>query len=1253
MNIRQNLHLKAPGNWINDPNGFIFYKGLYHLFYQHNPASPVWDTMHWGHAVSKDLIHWEHLGIAIHPSIYEDKDGCFSGSAVEEDGKLHLFYTGIRYKDASHKRIESAQIHLVSEDGFHFDNENGKKVILPAFPETEGEGHAWDPENPSLDSLIIGDNADTRDPKVWKGKDGFWYMILGTTAEGRGRVLFFRSRDLDSWFFVNSYTGPSEWGWMWECPDLLTTADGDILVFSPMGLINDGKHHLNHAICIPVSFDERNCTLKNCYHKSEAVPAPQAELSGEELAAAAVADKGKYQFLDYGLDLYAPQSTVDADGRRVLTAWLRMPEPAAPDRLLQNGEWKDTTVPWNGMFCLPRAAEIRDGHIFFRMHPQVREAFVPISTDGSDAGLDDHAARDPRVTTLHNHLYSFTLKEGQEADLGGYKIRLRCGRVFADRSRVYPDYPEFGTLFATPVLSGGCRIDAVVDRNMIELYINDGEYVLSNTVYGLSNICRFPAGCDLQEYALKEHDWNENFREISRLSERRCPVHYNPQTMVFSLHTDNTVYQMQVEEFGTLVHLYYGASLGDSECTWRFVRRDRGTCANPYEADKDKTFSLDSFLLEYSGTDNGDYRSCALQVRSPGGDRAVNLKYCAHRIYAGKYALKGLPAMFDRGQDAWTLEIDLQDSVSGLMVTLLYGVFPHLDIITRAVRVKNDGGQEPLYLERVLSLQLDYPESDMDLIHFYGRHAMERTPQRNGLMHGALTVESTRGASSHQHNPFVILCDSGADEDSGNCYGFSFVYSGNFFCRAGVDQINQTRVMMGIHPQQFCWKLEPGEVFEAPEVILSYSDQGLALLSNRLHEAFRQALMRSKYVDSPRPILINSWEAAYFTFDEEKLLGIARQARDIGLDLFVLDDGWFGKREDDTSGLGDWKVNESKLKGGLKALSDQVHALDMKMGLWVEPEMISEDSDLYRAHPDWCMMIPGRKPYRGRYQLNLDISRPEVRSTIMDEICGIIRESRIDYIKWDFNRTLGNVYSAALDSDRQGELLHRYVLGLYEMQERLVSEFPNLLFENCAGGGGRFDAGMLYYSPQIWCSDNTDAIDRLTIQFGTSFGYPVSTMGAHVSVIPNHQTGRSTPFSTRALVAAAGTFGFELDLEKLSEEEKAQAAEWIREYKKDEHLIQTGYYYRLSDPTQHPYYALWQLVSRDRTRTVLSGVALRSQANSPISYVHLKGLDLKSHYRDTDTGAVYTGAALMRAGLPLPLPEDDYWPVRLCFEKCD
>lgn len=1249
MNIRQNLHLKAPGNWINDPNGFIYYKGLYHLFYQYNPASPVWDTMHWGHAVSKDLIHWEHLGIAMHPSIYEDADGCFSGSAVENEGKLHLFYTGIRYKDASHTRIESAQIHLASEDGFHFDNKNGKEVILPAFPETEGEGHAWDPENPSLDSLIIGDNADTRDPKVWKGKDGFWYMILGTTAEGRGRVLFFRSRDLENWFFVNSYTGPSEWGWMWECPDLVATQDANVLIFSPMGLITDGHHHTNHAICIPVEFDEKNCTLKNLHHSATAPePSSETELTPEELAAAQIADQGKYQYLDYGLDLYAPQSTLDAQGRRILTAWLRMPEPAAPDRIKQDDEWKDLTAPWNGMFCLPRVVEVKEGHIFFRMHPQVRDAFRPLPAEE-----ETDASHDPRSTSLQNHMYAFTLSEGQTADLGGYRITLRAGRIFADRSQVYPDYPEFGTLFATPVLKHGCRIEAVVDRNLVELYINDGEYVLSNTVYGLSNVCRFPAGCGLEKYFLKNYEWTEDFFEISRLSAALHPIQFNPQTKVFSLHTDHTVYQMQIKEYDTLVHLYYGADLGDSECTWRFVRRDRGTCANPYEADKDKTFSLDSFLLEYSGTDNGDYRSCALQVRSPGGDRAVNLKYTAHRIYAGKYALNGLPAMFDRGQDAWTLEIDLCDSVSGLKVTLLYGVFPHLDIITRAVRLKNEAEKEPLYLERVLSLQLDYPESNMDLIHFYGRHAMERTPQRNALMHGALTVESTRGASSHQHNPFVILCDSGADEDKGNCYGFSFVYSGNFFCRAGVDQINQTRVMMGIHPQQFCWKLEPGSVFEAPEVVLSYSDQGLALLSNRLHEAFRQALMRSKYVDSPRPILINSWEAAYFTFNEEKLLGIARQAKEIGVDLFVLDDGWFGKREDDTSGLGDWKVNESKLRGGLGALSAQVHGLGMKMGLWVEPEMISEDSDLYRAHPDWCMKIPGRDPVRGRYQLNLDISRPEVRINIMDEICGIIRDCRIDYIKWDFNRTLGNVYSSALDADRQGELLHRYVLGLYDMQERLVSEFPNLLFENCAGGGGRFDAGMLYYSPQIWCSDNTDAIDRLTIQYGTSFGYPISTMGAHVSVVPNHQTGRTTPFATRALVAGAGTFGFELDPEKLTAEEKEQAKEWTQLYRKDEHLVQTGDYYRLSDPTQHPYYALWQLVSKDKTKTVLGGVALRSQANSPISYVHLKGLDLESHYRDEDTGAIYTGAALMRAGLPLPLPEDDYWPFRLCFEKCD
>ncbi len=461
--------------------------------------------------------------------------------------------------------------------------------------------------------------------------------------------------------------------------------------------------------------------------------------------------------------------------------------------------------------------------------------------------------------------------------------------------------------------------------------------------------------------------------------------------------------------------------------------------------------------------------------------------------------------------------------------------------------------------------------------------------------------------------------------------------------------MEQTRLVIGIHPYHFSYRLNTGDVFETPEVIMAYSAKGLSGLSHIYHDAYRSNLIRSKYVTAPRPILVNNWEATYFNFNEEKLYNIAKNAKEIGLDMFVLDDGWFGKRDTDYSGLGDWVVNESKIKGGLPQLVKRIKALGMKFGIWIEPEMVSEDSDLYRNHPDWILRIPQRNMTRSRHQLNLDITRQEVRDYVMEQIFQVLDSCEADYVKWDMNRSVANVYSSALPGERQGEVYHRYMLGVYEMMERLVTRYPNLLFENCAGGGGRFDAGMLYYSPQIWCSDNTDAIDRLKIQYGTSFGYPVSAMGAHVSVCPNHQTGRTTPFETRAVVASAGTFGFELDLEHLTPEEKEMAKKQILEYKQMEHLVQTGDYYRLSNPFHNDDYVLWQFVSKDKKETIVNGVQLRNEPNPHIHLIYPEGLLPGEHYKDTATGAVYTGAALMKAGIPLPVGEGDYQPIKFHF----
>ncbi len=730
-------------------------------------------------------------------------------------------------------------------------------------------------------------------------------------------------------------------------------------------------------------------------------------------------------------------------------------------------------------------------------------------------------------------------------------------------------------------------------------------------------------------------------------------ISFDEKTRVFSLRTNNSVYQMQVRDYNTLIHLYYGADVGDCEVDYRIVMLDRGFSGNPYEAGDDRTFSLDVLPQEYSGYGNGDYRINAMECEHEDGSDAIALRYLRHEIKPGKYALEGLPTMFAREADeATTLDITLADAASGLQVHLLYGVFPKLDVITRAVRVLN-AGEKVVKIKRAMSMAMDFPNMHMDMIHFYGRHAMERQMERMPLHHGVALVESKRGTSSHQHNPFVILCDHNASERSGSCYGFALAYSGNFRCEVEVDQIDQTRLVMGIHPYHFTFGLRPGETFETPEVIMAYSEHGLGGLSRLYHDAYRSNLIRSRYVTSPRPILVNNWEATYFQFDDEKLFSIAKEAKDLGLDMFVLDDGWFGKRDTDCSGLGDWTVNEQKLSGGLKRLVDRVHGLGLKFGLWVEPEMVSEDSELYRQHPDWVLRVPGRLMSRSRYQLNLDITRKEVRDHVMDQICGIIGECGIDYIKWDMNRSVDNVYSAALSADRQGEVFHRYVLGVYEMMERLVTQFPNLLFENCSGGGGRFDAGMLYYSPQIWCSDNTDARDRLTIQYGTSFGYPISTMGAHVSACPNHQTGCTTPFETRAVVASAGTFGFELDLTRMTAEEKAQAREQIRRYREIEPLVLCGDYYRLTGPYEKKNYIVWQFVSKDKRETAVCGVMLHGEANPHIHLIDLDGLLPQARYQDLDSGRVYSGAALMKAGLPLPIARGDCQPILFRFKRVD
>lgn len=726
-------------------------------------------------------------------------------------------------------------------------------------------------------------------------------------------------------------------------------------------------------------------------------------------------------------------------------------------------------------------------------------------------------------------------------------------------------------------------------------------------------------------------------------------ISFQEDTKVFTLHTKTSMYQMQVGQFGTLLHLYYGVELGDTWVAHGIVNLDRGFSGNPYEADRDRTFSLDVLPQEYTAEGNGDYRIQGIEAEHEDGSHILQLKYDSYQIRKGKYALAGMPAMFAGEDEAETLEITLKDELSGVCVKLLYGVIWDCDIITRAVEVVNRG-KASVTLRRVMSAELDFPRRPMDMIHFYGRHSMEWLTERQPLRHGIQSVESKRGISSHHHNPAVIFCDRTATEDYGECFGITFVYSGNFICQAELDQVEQTRVVMGIHPYQFAWTLKPGESFVSPEAAMSFSGTGLETLSHHFHDGFREHLIRSSFVKKPRPILVNNWEATYFEFDEQKLYDIAKAAKEVGIEMFVLDDGWFGKRDSDYTGLGDWYVNEEKIHGGLPKLVDKIRKLGLKFGIWLEPEMVSEDSDLYRRHPDWCLRVPGRLPVRSRSQLNLDVTKKEVRDYIMEQIFKVIDSCQADYIKWDVNRALGNVFSQGVEAGRQGEVFHRHMLGVYDMMERLIARYPNLLFETCAGGGGRFDAGMLYYSPQIWCSDNTDAADRLEIHYGTSFFYPISTFGAHVSVCPNHQTGRTTSLRTRGTVAGSGTFGYELDLGHMDDEEKKAATAQIIQFKAAEGLVQTGDYYRLSAPGDRSNSVFWEFVSKDKKDVLVSGVVLRSEVNPPVHFLRFRGLMSDKLYREKESGETYLGIVLMKAGLAVPVTSEDYEAVAYRFE---
>ena len=718
------------------------------------------------------------------------------------------------------------------------------------------------------------------------------------------------------------------------------------------------------------------------------------------------------------------------------------------------------------------------------------------------------------------------------------------------------------------------------------------------------------------------------------------------QDKLFSLETGNTMYQMKVDETGLLQHLYYGIKTAD-DMSYLIRRADRCGSNNPYEKQNDRTYSVDTLPQEYPTGGAGDYRVPALRVKADNGSRACELRFAEAKQLRGKEKPEGLPGVRGNG-DTEGLEITLRDKVNHLAVHLIYYVFEEQDVITRSVMIVNEG-DGTVTLEKAASVSIDFASGGpQEAIHFHGRHCMERIPERLPIPNnGDLAFGSTRGLSSHHSNPFVILCNKSTTENSGESWGFMLMYSGNHREEIEEDQAGSIRIVAGIHPETFRWKLEKGECFQTPEAILSFSAAGLNGLSRNFHRIIREEVIRPQWRNAEASVLLNSWEASYFDFDAKSLMNLAREAKALGMDMLVLDDGWFGKRNDDTSGLGDWIPNEKKLGCSLAELSDRIHGEGLKFGLWVEPEMISEDSDLYRAHPEWALADPDRKPIVGRNQLVLDMSRQDVQDYLFDALSSILDKTRIEYIKWDFNRAIANYYSHALPAERQGEVAHRFILGVYSLLERLLDRYPDLLIEGCSGGGGRFDAGMLYYTPQIWCSDDTDAIERLEIQRGTSYGYPLCTVGSHVSACPNHQTGRTVPMKTRGIVAQSGTFGYELNPALLSEEERTEIREQIRNFRRLHPILAEGDYYRLEEIGEAQDYSAWMFVSPDRKEALVNLVMTHVRANSRFPHLRLQGLDPERLYRTEETGEVVSGAALMSGGYTYAQQNGDYPSVQM------
>lgn len=725
---------------------------------------------------------------------------------------------------------------------------------------------------------------------------------------------------------------------------------------------------------------------------------------------------------------------------------------------------------------------------------------------------------------------------------------------------------------------------------------------------------------------------------------------YNEKNKIFHLKAKDTSYIIQIIESGYLQHIYWGKKLRDFKLD--YYNQFRGAQFNGFMFSKDniKGFSLDIFPQEYPSYGNTDLRSPAYQIQLEDGSTVSDLKYKSHQIFSGKKKLVGLPGTYvEKDDEAETLEITLKDELSELEVILSYTAYKAYDVIIRSTHLINQGAQK-LKILRALSASVDFSDEDFDLLQLSGAWGRERKMIKRALVSGIQAIDSKRGASSPQQNPFIALMRKNADEDHGEVYGINLVYSGNFLANIEVDQYGTSRVQIGINPFDFSWLLEPGESFQTPEAVMVYSDEGLGKMSHTFHHLYRKRLCRGVYRDKERPILINNWEATYFDFNEDIIKKIAQESKNLGIELFVLDDGWFGKRDDDTSSLGDWLVDRKKLPSGLDKLAKDINEMGLKFGLWFEPEMISPNSELYRKHPDWCIHVPGRDRSLGRYQLILDFSREEVCETIIEMLTNTLSSSEISYVKWDMNRFMSEVGSATLPSERQRETAHRYILGVYRVMEEITSKFPDILFESCASGGGRFDPGMLYYMPQTWTSDDSDAIERLSIQYGTSIVYPCVTMASHVSAVPNHQVHRITSLTTRGHVTMGGNFGYELDVIQMTDEESEIVKKQIKDYKEIRRIVQFGDFYRLISPFESNETA-WMFLTENKEEAVVSYFKKLAECNYKLKKLKLKGIKHDSNYQLIGTDEIYGGDELMYAGIVMPELKGDFQSHVLRFKK--